>query len=148
MPKSFDARIVVSLKDEFAKVVNKDGLQYARDKELDDLKRVLASEKATLTNVMRDFEYYVQSSDAHGAEGSPMIDWSRDATENDRAIAYYGTKFVVTFNAGLKIVPPEVAEKVKAKIEALKGKGVVKDVRVDSMDPKKNPPIPQRYFKA
>ncbi len=147
MSKNFETRLVVILTDEFAKAVNKDGLQYAKDKALDPLKEKLAEEKATLTNAMRDFEYYVQSSDAHGAEKSPIIDWSRDATTSDRAKQYYSGKFVVTFNAGAKVIPAETAERIKEKLDTLKGKGVVADVRIDSMDPAKNPPIPKKYFK-
>jgi hypothetical protein len=146
MNKKYEARVIVVLKEEFAKAVNDNGLQYTQDKKLDDLKALLAEEKASLTNVMRDFEYYVQSSDAHGAEESPIISWSRDATINERAKAYYGPKFVVTLKAGTKVMPEDVAQRLKEKLESLKGKGVVEDVRVDSMDPKKNPPIPKRYF--
>jgi len=53
MSKNFETRLVVILTDEFAKAVNKDGLQYAKDKALDPLKEKLAEEKATLTNQMR-----------------------------------------------------------------------------------------------
>ena len=35
----------------------------------------------------------------------------------------------------------------KEKLKALEGAGVVDMVRVDTMDPAKNPPIPQKYFK-
>ena len=147
MSKIFDARVVVVLTEEFAKAVNRDGLHYARNKKLAMLKTLLASEKATLTNVMRDFQYYVQSSDAHGADPSPIIDWSRDATTSDRAQKYYGAKFVVTLGAGTKVMPLEQAEWIKAKLATIKGKGVVQDVRVDSMNPAENPKIPAKYFK-
>ena len=146
MSKSYDVRVVIILSDEFAKAVNKDGLQYAPAAELAPLKDVLATEKATLTNAMRDFEYYVQSSDAHGAAPSPIIEWSRDATKSDRAKMFYGPKFVVTLAAGTKVIDPALAARIKEKVEVLKGQGVVKDVRIDSMNPKKNPPIPRRYF--
>ncbi len=147
MSQKLGTRVVVQLKDEFAKAVNKNGLQYAKNKELDALKAVLEGEKATLTNVMRDFEYYVQSSDAHGAAESPMINWSRDATTSERAKSYYGSKFVVTWGAGTKVVSEDVAERIKDKIAELEGQGAVEKVRVDSMDPAKNPPIPPKYFK-
>ena len=147
MTKEYNARVVVALSKEFAKAVNENGLQYADMPELDELKAVLAGEKATLTNVMRDFEYYVQSSDAHGAAPSPMIDWSRDATTSDRAKGYYASKFVVTQHAGTKVFPIDVAERIKNSLKPLEGgQGVVDKVRVDSMDPAKNPPIPQKYF--
>jgi hypothetical protein len=146
MTKEYNARVVVALRDEFAKAVNENGLQYADLPELDALKIVLASEKATLTNVMRDFEYYVQSSDAHGAAPSPMIDWSRDATTSDRAKSYYASKFVVTQHAGSKVFSMDVAERIRDSLTPLEGQGVVDKVRVDSMDPAQNPPIPQKYF--
>lgn len=147
MGQEFDARVVIALSDSFAKAVNDNGLQYTDAPELEALKDLLAAEKATLTNVMRDFEYYVQSSDAHGAEASPIIDWSRDATVNDRAKAYYASKFVVTLASGTKVMPLALAENIKEKLKALEGAGVVDMVRVDTMDPAKNPPIPQKYFK-
>jgi hypothetical protein len=146
MTEKSDARVIVALSSEFAKAVNENGLQYADVPELDTLKTVLAGEKATLTNVMRDFEYYVQSSDAHGAAASPMINWSRDATTSDRAKGYYASKFVVTQHAGTKVFPEEVAERIKDKLKPLEGQGVVDQVRIDSMDPAKNPPIPEKYF--
>ncbi|MEC9234775.1 MAG: hypothetical protein VX803_00860, partial [Pseudomonadota bacterium] len=62
MGQEFDARIVIALSENFAKAVNDNGLQYTNAPELDALKSVLAEDNATLTNVMRDFEYYVQSS--------------------------------------------------------------------------------------
>lgn len=146
MNKVYDARVVIALKDEFAKAVSDNGLQYTNAPELDPLKAVLAEERATLTNVMSDFEYYVQSSDAHGAEASPMIDWSRDATVSPRAQAYYASKFVVTVGAGTKVFPEDTAARIHDKLKALEGEGVVEMVRTDSMDPAKNPPIPKRYF--
>tara|TARA_B100000686_G_scaffold353715_1_gene460437 strand:+ start:1630 stop:2076 length:447 start_codon:yes stop_codon:yes gene_type:complete len=146
MTRKTDARVVVVLTEAFAKAVNKNGLQYSRSQKLSPLKKVLRDEKATLTNVMRDFEYYVQSSDAHGADESPIIAWSRDATTSDRAKAYYGAKFVVTLAAGTKVMPFKQAKAIAKKIAALKNQGVVQDVRVDAMDPAKNPPIPARYF--
>lgn len=142
----YGARVVLALEPEFADAVNDNGLQYTKEVALDGLKLALEDLKASLTNVMRDFEYYVQSSDAHGAEASPMINWSRDATENDRAKAYYGTKFVVTIGAGRKIFDSEAAEKIADALKHLEGQGVVHQVRIDSMDPARNPPIPERYF--
>lgn len=147
MDKVYDARVVIALKDEFAKAVSANGLQYTDAPELEPLKAVLAEEHATLTSVMSDFEYYVQSSDAHGAEASPMIDWSRDATVSPRAKEYYATKFVVTVGAGTKVFTEEKAAALHEKLQALEGQGAVEMVRTDSMDPAKNPPIPQRYFK-
>ncbi len=148
MGQEFDARIVVALSENFAKAVNENGLQYTDAPELDALKSVLAENNATLTNVMRDFEYYVQSSDAHGAAASPIIDWSRDATENDRAKAYYASKFVVTLGSGTKVISLQLAESIKNKLKLLEGAGVIDMVRIDTMDPTKNPPIPQKYFKS
>ena len=145
--QEFEARIVIGLSAEFAQAVNDNGLQYTESPELDPLKAVLAEEKATLTNVMKDFEYYVQSSDAHGADASPIIDWSRDATTNERALQYYNSKFVVTLGSGQKVFAADYAEQVQEKIRKLEGQGVVEMVRIDSMDPSKNPPIPQKYFK-
>ena len=147
MTKEFGARVIVELKEDFAKAVNKDGLQYSKAPELLLLKIMLEEKKATLTNVMRDFEYYVQSSDAHGAEESPMIAWTRAATKLPAAHLYYGQKFVVTLGAGTKVMPMDEAEKLKERLSILNGLGAVKNVRVDSMDPKKNPPIPAKYFK-
>ena len=146
MTEKTDARVIVALSTEFAKAVNENGLQYTNLPELDALKTVLAGEKATLTNVMRDFEYYVQSSDAHGADPSPMIDWSRDATTSDRAKGYYASKFVVTQHAGTKVFPVDVAKRIYDSLKPLQGQGVVDKVRVDSMDPANNPSIPEKYF--
>ena len=146
MDSNFEARVIVALSQSFAQAVNDNGINYTDRPELTDLKDILKQEKATLTNVMRDFEYYVQSSDAHGAEASPLINWSRDATTNDRATKYYASKFVITFNSGTKVVPMEVAKRVEEKLKPLEGQGVVEQVRVDSMDPAQNPAIPKRYF--
>ena len=57
-----DARIVITLKDEFAKSVVKDGLQYCGIDELKPLQDMLAEQKASLTSVMKDFEYYLSIS--------------------------------------------------------------------------------------
>lgn len=146
MDKKFDVRVIVQLKDEFAKAVNKNGLGYTKSPELEPLKKALATQKATLTNVMRDFEYYVQSSDAHDAAPSPIIDWSRDATNNERAKAYYGSKFVITIGSGQKVFSAETGERIKRALAHLEGQGVVDQVRIDSMDPRRNPPIPRKYF--
>jgi len=145
--QKFGARVVVCLTDEFASAVNDTGLQYADKPGLDALKAVLADENATLVNVMRDFEYYVEASDAHGADPtSPIIAWTRDSTENPRSKAYFEPKFVIMVGAGVKVFDPEVAEKIASRLRDLEGQGVVKEVRVDSMDPAQNPPIPERYF--
>jgi hypothetical protein len=148
MNQNEDVRIVISLTAEFAVAVNQDGIEYAQDQDLAPLQEALKQTQATLVNVMRDFEYYVQSSEAHGAEDSPIIRWSRDATESERAKAYYGSKFVLSFAAGRKIVSRAFAESVVDGLKPLEGQGVVAQIRIDSMDPKSNPPIPERYFRA
>lgn len=147
MAEKYGARVVIVLKDEFAKAVNQKGIHLCKEDELAPLRIHLERYNASLTNVMRDFEYYVQSSDAHGAEESPIIEWSRDATKNDRAKAYYGSKFVVTLGAGTKVMPMEQAEEIKRDLSRFIGSFGIKDVRIDTMDPKKNPPIPVKYFK-
>lgn len=153
----FGARVVLVLADKFAKAVNDNGLEYADCEEdfteeetvaLNGLQEAMAQLKGTLTNAMRDFEYYVQSSDAHGTPANPMLDWSRDAIKNDRAKAYYQTKFVVTVRAGQKVFKSKAAEAIADCLRPLEGEGVVEKVRVDSADPAKNPPIPQKYFDA
>ncbi len=55
------------------------------------LKDALAEHKGELHNVIRDFEYYVQSSEAHGVSDNPIINWTRDATQNSHVLARYGT---------------------------------------------------------
>lgn len=142
----YGARVVLALENDFAKAVNDNGLHYTNDVALKGLKEALDGLHATLANVMRDFEYYVQSSDAHGAAPSPMINWSRDATQNDRAKEYYSTKFVVALGAGRKIFDFTQAQQIADALKHLEGQGVVTKVRIDSMDPAQNPPIPERYF--
>lgn len=144
--KEYQARVVVKLTDAFAKAVNKDGLQYSKDTALDSLKEALAEHKADLHNAMRDFEYYVQSSEAHGVDDNPIVNWTRDATENPHATARYSTMFTVAI-AGKKVFDTDQAEKLKKSLDKLSGNGVVELVKVDSMNPAKNPPIPKRYFK-
>jgi len=144
--ENYQARVVIKLTDEFAKAVNKTGLQYANDEKLEPLKDALAEHQAELHNAMRDFEYYVQSSEAHGVNDDPIVNWTRDATENPHAQARYNTMFTVGV-AGQKVFDRDAAEKMKADFDKLSGQGVVELVKVDSMNPDKNPRIPQRYFK-
>lgn len=146
MEKIYDARVALVLEDKFARMVNNSGLHYTNAPEIDELKSLLVPYRATLTNAMRDFEYYVQASDAHDAAPSPIIDWSRDATQNDRAIAYYATKFVVTTGAGQKIFPARIAHEITTALKTIEGKGVLKEVQINSMNPSANPPIPEKYF--
>ena len=142
----FKARVVIKLSDEFAKAVNKTGLHYADDARLEPLKEALAEHNADLHNALRDFEYYVQASEAHGVTDTPIVNWTRDATENPHAQARYSAMFTVGI-AGKKVFDRDEADKLKEDFDKLSGKGVVELVKVDSMDPNKNPRIPDRYFK-
>ncbi len=142
----FKARVVIKLTDEFAKAVNKTGLHHAEDKRLEPLKEALAEHNADLHNALRDFEYYVQASEAHGVTDTPIVNWTRDATENPHAKARYSAMFTVGV-AGKKVFDRDEADKLKKDFDKLSGKGVVELVKVDSMDPNKNPRIPDRYFK-
>ncbi len=144
MSKKYQSRVVIILTDEFAKAVNKDGLTYSNAPELNALKEALAEHKGELHNAMRDFEYYVQSSEAHGVSDNPIVNWTRDATQNPHAQARYGTMFVVGI-AGKKVFDDDVANKLAKTFEKLSGTSAVKGVKVDSMDPAKNPPIPKKY---
>ena len=141
----FGARVVIKLENEFAKAINQRGLHYIRDKRLEPLKRVLEEHHADLHNAMRDFEYYVQSSEAHGVYDSPIVNWTRDATINPHSRARYNTMFTVGI-AGQKVFDQETVEKIKADFEVLSGDGVIELVKIDSMDPQTNPSIPPRYF--
>ncbi len=146
MTEEFKSRVVIRLSDVFAKAVGDDGLHYSNDPALEPLKKALAPHKAELHNQLRDFEYYVQSSEAHGLTTGPMIDWTRDASAHPYAQAKYSKLFAVAV-AGKKIFDQEHAEKLAADLQPLVGQGVVELVKIDSMDPAKNPPIPAKYFR-
>ena len=140
------ARVVIRLTDAFAKAVNNDGLPYVTDTALEPLKKALAAHKAELHNQLRDFEYYVQSSEAHGINDTPMVNWTRDATKHPYAQAKYSQLFAVAI-AGRKVFDRAFADNLAAELNKLSGQGVVELVKVDSMDPAKNPPVPKHYFK-
>ena len=53
----------------------------------------------------------------------------------------------MTFGAGKKVISGPEARKVSKKLGQLIEQGVIEGVRVDFMDPDKNPPIPARYLK-
>lgn len=146
MSQQFGARVVIRLNQEFAKAVNAHGLPYTDAAALTPLKHTLATQKAELHNQLRDFEYYVESSEAHGITDTPMVNWTRDATQDPRAQGRYSTMFAVAV-AGRKVFDSATAEKLAASFAHLVGAGVVEQVKVDSMDPAKNPPVPSRYFK-
>lgn len=146
MSQPHGARVVIRLQDAFAKAVNDNGLHYTQEAELASLKAVLASEKADLHNQLRDFEYYVQSSEAHGVNDTPMVNWSRDATRHPYTQDKYGKLFVVSVG-GHKVFDRAQADKLAEAFQPLVGKGVVDAVRVDSMDPARNPPVPKQYFR-
>lgn len=146
MSQQYGARVVIRLNQEFAKAVNANGLPYTADAALAPLKQALAASKAELHNQLRDFEYYVESSEAHGITDTPMVNWTRDATQDPRAQARYSTMFAVAV-AGRKVFDAQTAQKLAESFSHLVGAGVVEQVKVDSMDPAKNPPVPSRYFK-
>lgn len=140
------ARVVIRLKDSFAKAVNENGIHYAQDAELAPLKTVLAEQKADLHNQLRDFEYYVQSSEAHGINDTPMVNWVRDATQHPYTQDKYSKLFVISVG-GHKVFDRADADKLAERFNTLVGQGVVEAVKVDSMDPARNPPVPKQYFK-
>lgn len=146
MSQEFGARVVIRLKDAFAKAVNTDGVHYAQDAALAPLKAVLQQEKADLHNQLRDFEYYVQSSEAHGITDTPMVNWTRDATQHPYTQDKYSKLFVVSVS-GHKVFDRAVAEALADKFKTLAGQGVVEAVKVDSMNPAHNPAVPKSYFK-
>lgn len=146
MSQQYGARVVIRLSQEFAQAVNANGLPYVSDAAVAPLKQALAAQKAELHNQLRDFEYYVESSEAHGIKDTPMVNWTRDATQDPRAQARYSTMFAVAV-AGRKVFDMADAEKLADNFRHLIGGGVVEHVKVDSMDPAKNPPVPSRYFK-
>jgi hypothetical protein len=146
MSQTYGARVVIRLKDEFAKAVNDNGVHHMKDAALDPLKAVLSTEKADLHNQLRDFEYYVQSSEAHGITDTPMVNWTRDATQHPYTQDKYGKLFVVSVG-GRKVFDRADADKLADAFKSLAGQGVVEAVKVDSMDPKRNPPVPKQYFK-
>lgn len=146
MTQDFKARVVIRLTDEFARAVNAKGLPYADEAALQPLKDALAAHKAELHNQLRDFEYYVESSEAHGINDTPMVNWTRDATQHPQAQARYSKMFAVAI-AGRKVFDMDFAQSLAASLQGLTGQGVVEHVKVDSMDPAKNPAIPPRYFK-
>lgn len=146
MTTPFKARVVVKLSEEFARAVNDNGLHYTADKALKPVKKALGIIKADLHSQLRDFEYYVQSSEAHGVNDGPMINWTRDATNHPFARDKYSKLFAISVG-GHKVFEMEVAEKLADALRPLVGQGVVEAVRVDSMDPAKNPPVPKHYFK-
>lgn len=141
----YGARVVIKLEPEYANAVNETGLLYARDERLDPLKSALAVHKAELHNAMRDFEYYVQSSEAHGVTDAPIVNWTRDATVNPYSRKRYNTMFTVGI-AGRKVFDRATVEKMKADFDKLSGDGVIELVKIDSMDPAQNPAIPSHYF--
>lgn len=145
MTAPFKSRVVIRLSDAFAKAVC-DGLHYTTDQALDPLKQALAANKAELHNQLRDFEYYVQSSEAHGLNHGPMIDWTRDASQHPYAQAKYSKLFAVAVG-GKKVFDEPDAQALADSLKPLVGQGVIELVKVDSMDPAKNPPIPPKYFK-
>lgn len=142
----FESRVVIRLSDAFAKAVLDNGLHYTADPALEPLKKALASHKAELHNQLRDFEYYVQSSEAHGVNDTPMVNWTRDAAHHPYAQAKYSKLFAVAVG-GKKVFDNDYAEQLAADLKPLVGAGVVELVKVDSMDPAKNPPVPAKYFK-
>ena len=146
MSQNYGARVVIRLTDAFAKAVNDNGVHYTKDAALDPLKAVMVAQKAELHNQLRDFEYYVQSSEAHGINDTPMVNWTRDATGHPYSREKYGKLFAVSVG-GKKVFDRAAAEKLADAFKSLAGKGVVEAVKVDSMDPAKNPPVPPRYFK-
>lgn len=144
--KNYGARVVIRLQDAFAKAVNDNGVHHTQDAALAPLKAVLSEQKADLHNQLRDFEYYVQSSEAHGIDDTPMVNWSRDATQHPYTQDKYSKLFVVSVG-GKKVFDPADADKLAEAFKVLAGKGVVEAVKVDSMNPAGNPPVPKRYFK-
>lgn len=146
MSGEFKARVVIRLTEAFAKAVNQDGLTYAADPALAPLKAALAVNKAELHNQLRDFESYVQSSEAHGVTDTPMVNWTRDATQHPYAQDKYSRLFAVAVS-GKKVFDRAEADRLAESLKPLVGNGVVEGVKVDSMDPAKNPAIPARYFK-
>lgn len=145
MSDDFKARVVIKLSEAFARAVNDNGLHYATDPQLDALKEALASIKGDLHNQLRDFEYYVQSSEAHGITDTPMVNWTRDATQHPYSKDKYSKLFALAVG-GHKVFERAAAEELAAQLKPLIGAGVVEGVRVDSMDPAKNPAVPPRYF--
>ena len=145
MTKIYGARIVLRLSEKFAEAVLRDGLFYSQDAAFDPLKDALAKQKAELHNALRDFEYYVQSSQAHGVDDNPIVNWTRDATQNPYAVGKYSGLFTIAVG-GHKVFERDFAMKFAKALKPLEGQGVVELVRVDSMDPSKNPTIPEKYF--
>lgn len=146
MSNEFKARVVIKLSEAFAQAVNDNGLHYTADPKLDALKETLAVIKGDLHNQLRDFEYYVQSSEAHGINDTPMVNWTRDATQHPYAQGKYSRLFALAVG-GHKVFEMAQAEALAAQLKPLIGQGVIEGVRVDSMDPAKNPPVPPQYFK-
>lgn len=146
MTTEFKARVVIRLSEAFASAVNTHGLPYATDSGLAPLKAALASEKAELHNQLRDFEYYVQSSEAHGINDTPMVNWTRDASSHPYAQAKYSRLFAIAV-AGKKVFEMDEAQRIAGTFQPLVDAGVIEAVKVDSMDPSKNPPVPKQYFK-
>jgi hypothetical protein len=146
MTQPFKARVVVKLSEEFARAVNDNGLHYTADKALAPVKKALGTIKADLHSQLRDFEYYVQSSEAHGVSDGPMINWTRDATNHPFAREKYSKLFAISVG-GHKVFETEIAEKFAEALRPLVGQGVVEDVRVQTMDPDLNPKVPKNYFK-
>lgn len=139
------ARVIVALRENYARILNKKGLQFTANRAFDPLKEVLNPEHASLSSVPLDHEYYVQVSDAHGAEDSPIIAWSRDNIEAPGPRAYYANRFIVTMGTGQKILSTEHAHALQGKLRELVGQGVVEEVRAYSMDPAQNTALPKRY---
>ena len=146
MTEPFKARVVIKLSGEFAKAVNDNGLHYTTDPELAPVKKALAGIKADLHSQLRDFEYYVQSSEAHGINDTPMVNWTRDATSHPFARDKYSKLFALSVG-GHKVFEAGQAEKFAEALKPRVGQGFVEAFRVYSMDPAKNPPVPKHYFK-
>lgn len=146
MSQEFKARVVIRLSENFAKAANTHGLLYVNHPAMAPLKDAMLAQRAELHNQLRDFEYYVESSEAHGINDTPMVNWTRDATQNPHAQERFSRLFAVAV-AGRKVFDLETAEKIAGGFRHLIGGGVVEYVKIDSMDPAKNPPVPARYFK-
>lgn len=146
MTDDFKARVVIKLSAEFAAAVNANGLHYTTDPALDPLKEALAALRADVHNQLRDFEYYVQSSEAHGIHDTPMVNWTRDATQHPYTQDKYSKLFALAVG-GHKVFDRDAAENLATVLRPLIGQGVVEGVKVDSMNPAKNPPVPGQYFR-
>ena len=139
------ARVVLCIGDDLAESINNTGVMFCERSELQPLQTVLTETRLELHNALRDFEYYVQSSEAHGVNDSPIVNWTRDATQNARSIARYKGRYTVSV-AGRKVFQRSQAEQLADHFRPLVARGILERVKVDSMDPAMNPAIPERYF--